>query len=250
MKLIYTLLCTSILLLTSCSGEGLNADGTPKTKSTKSVKVTVPDDICTLINKEMIQSHFDVQEADLEMELDAENYKQYATCGYKWEKENFEELKNIQLETMMAMSFPKDGQEKSTVSDILKLESPYSMVYVGKFKTYTDPKQAKSRFDQSHHVPTKEEMEHLKKEIDKNKEMTDEQKEMGQGLSGGIGANLKFQEVTGIGDAAYYDYLSKSVDVLLSDISFSVLIDSDKSLEENIDIAKLIATEVIKKITK
>lgn len=247
MRLTYTLLCLGMLLHTSCSNDNSNTGDSAKTKS---VKITVPEDICSLINMEMIQHYFDVVETDLEMVLDLENYEEYATCGYKWEKSNFEELKELRLEKMMAMSFQKEGEGKASVSDILELESPYSLVYVGKFKTYKDAKNAKDRFVQSHKVPTKEDMEHLKKEINKSEELTEDQKEMGNDFSGEIGSNLEFKKIVGVGDIAFYDYLNKSVDVLLSDISFSVLIDSEKPLEENIDIAKNIAVEVIQVIAK
>lgn len=252
MKLLYTLLFAGLLLNTSCSSDSTNADGSAKTKSSNSAELTIPTDLCSLITKEMIQTHFGISADELEFKADTIGSAKYATCGYTWKKENYEELSKLRLDAAMAMSMPKEGQKKTTVSDMLKLEMPNGMVFAGKFKIH-DKERSESaieEFKRYHHTPTKEDLKNFKDEVQKSEELTDDQKDMGKDLGGGIGSNIKFKEVTGVGDLAYYAYLDRSVDVLVGDVSFSVIVDSDKSIEENIEAGKSIAQEIIDKISK
>ncbi|HLV41222.1 MAG TPA: hypothetical protein VKY37_02995 [Brumimicrobium sp.] len=247
----------TVFVLGACSSDEstvVGKDGKVVTsKYTK--KITMPLHPCEHISREMLVNLFDVEESELELNedfLDPESY--YAKCGYRWKKPNFEELeekhRNAMMDYMMKGVSKKEGA-KTSLSDVMKLESPYGSVSIGHFKQYDKMKSAVNQFTQLHRVPTKDDMAHLNKEIDKEfdeKKLDENSKKLGKELSGGIASNMKFTEIDGIGDQAFFDHLDKSLDVRFGTFSFKVYIDSSQDFDSNVEIAKKIAQEVWDKL--
>ncbi|MFN4144349.1 MAG: hypothetical protein ACK4GN_00880 [Runella sp.] len=69
-------------------------------------------------------------------------------------------------------------------------------------------------------------------------------KDMAKDLSS---EKIMFKEVTGIGDAASWRVMEKQLTVLVGKITFQVGVDVSNNEEENIELAKKIATEVLAK---
>lgn len=256
----YALLIASISLLFSSCGSGgttaVDKDGNI-VASSYTKKVDLPVNPCEYITRKMVIAHFDVTEEDLELD---ENFSKInnssAVCGYKWRKSNHEELEEIQRNVMLDYAMQgvtkREGSEgKIKISDLTKLESPNSIVQIGMFEQYDKMQTAVDRFIQLHRVPTKEDMAVLNKEIDKEfkkKGLDEKSKNMGKGLSGGIASSMKFTEITGVGDQAFFDHLNKSLDVRFGTLTFKVIIDSELSFDENVEIAIKIAKEVWDKL--
>lgn len=252
MKYLIIVLASIPFFFTSCANEGGENDGSSSVNTSKTIDL--PINTCDYITKEMVLSRFDVKSEDLELKDDNnEKSSSYSQCGYIWKKANYDEL--LAIRTDMMMAYAMKGVNKNTeevkMSDIIKLESPNNMLKIGHFKTYDDVKSAVTRFDNSHRVPTKKDMEKLHQEIDKSGEehgLDEKSKKMGKKLTSGIGSSLKFTEVDGIGDKAYFDHLDKSLDVRFGKHTFSVFIDTENDFDTNIKMAKEIAQEVWDKL--
>lgn len=256
MKYLITAFASIAFIFSSCNTEG-DSSSDKATSSSFSKNIDLDQDICKLITKEMVVSYFDVQKEELELKDDInKSNNAYSSCGYAWKKENYEELKEKRTDMMMAYAMKgvkknDDNTKEVTMSDIMKLDSPLSLIKIEKLKKYEELDKAVRSFENSHKVPTKKDMKKLHKEIDKkgDQEGLDEKsKDMGKKLTGGIASNLKFTKVDGIGDQAFFDHLDKSLDVRFGLYTFSLIIDTELSLETNIDIAKKIAQEVWDKL--
>lgn len=241
-------LCILASFLISCGGDASSASSEGKSGAVKARNVSIPDDICGLVTKEMIFGWFDVDEAELEAEVDLSSYSpEYSKCGYTWKKENYEELTEKYMEYMMAGV----TGGKVDIAEAARLESPSNSILVGGFKKYESAESAKSSFKNLHRVPSKEDLEKLKQEFDKKAEtenLNERQKEIGTELGGGIAAAMKFTPVSGVGEEAFYSELDKSLDVRYGAITFKVYVDTELGHEENIVIAKEIAGTVLEKL--
>lgn len=211
--------------------------------------IDLPENPCEFLTEEMVTSNFDVKEAD-ELKLNDKNKEGYSireTCFYTWKKENYDELKDKRSKLMMSAMVGGEDGKKASMSDVLKVESPVNKLGVGRFRKYDDMQDALTQFTNLHRTPTKKDMENLNKEIDKAAEkegLNRDSKKAGKDLTKGIGSNLKFTKVDGIGDQAFYDHLDKRMDVRFGNFSFSILISTEKGLEKDIEIAKKLAQKV------
>lgn len=256
MKRFAYIMFSSALLFSCGSKENTAVDKEGNTViSIFSKKIDLPLNPCDYISREMVMAHFDVAESKLELDEDfTDPTSAYAKCGFKWKKSNYDELSKIHQDAMMNYmmhGIEKKEGPKPKLSDLTRLESPYGTILVGNFKQYDDMQKALNGFSQSHHVPTKEEMAALNKEIDKQfaeKGMDDNAKKIGKSLTGGIAGGLKFTKIDGIGDQAFFDHLNRSLDVRFGTFTFKVYFDSELSFEENIEIAKKIAQAVWDKL--
>lgn len=251
-RFIYILSATSLILCACNSGKQSNKEGNKEEASTSqfSKSITLPDDPCKFITKEMVTSNYNVTADQLEETgNDMDGYSQYETCTYSWKKKKYDSLQNKQIDMAMsaAMGSKKKGGKKASIGDMMSVESPYNTLGVGKFRQYDDVKSAIFQFKNLHHIPSKEDMEKLKKEFDKEaakKGLNEDQKKMGHGLSKGIHSNLKFSKVEGIGDEAYYDYLDKSLDVRFGKVTFSLIISTEDGYKKDIEVAKKLVKKV------
>lgn len=248
MRYLILILASTTFFFTSCNNEGGNENSNSSAKYSKTIDL--PLNTCDYINEETVLSRFDVKREELEFKDDNnEKSSSYSKCGYLWKKTNYEELSAKRREMLMAyaMKGVKKNNIEVKMSDVMKLESPSNMLKVGHFKEYDNEKSAVSRFDNSHQVPTKKDIKKLHDEIDKQGSesgLDEKSKDMGKKLTSGIGGSLKFTEVNGIGDKAYFDHLDKSLDVRFGKYSFSVFIDTENDFDTNIEMAKEIAQEV------
>ncbi|PKR79745.1 hypothetical protein CW751_13550 [Brumimicrobium salinarum] len=249
---ILILLLSIVFIFYSCTNNNVaeDSDGN-KVTTTYTKKVNLPVNPCDYISRETVTSYFDVKSTDLELNEDfTDPHSKYAKCGFKWKKNNFEELSKVHQDAMMSYmmkSAKKDQGPKPKLSDITKLESPYAKLMVGEFKAYEDFQKAVKRFDLLHKVPSKNDIEALNKSIDEELDKQDlkaETKKQGKSVVGGIAESLKFTKVEGVGDRAYYDHLDRALNVRFGIYTFSVGIDSDLSFDENIEIAKKVALNV------
>ena len=258
MKYFIVIFTASIFCLSSCGGDGNSGtDVNGKSSSKFSKRIDLPINTCDFITKEMVLSHFDVKTGELDLKDNNDKKSStYSRCGYQWKKSNYEEIQKKKFEIIRNYSSAgkkADGgnEKKAGLSDLMNLESPNSKLLIGDFKDFENNEEASKAFKRSHHVPSKEDVKKLHKEIDKKGEeegLDEESKELGKNLTGSIASNLKFTEINGVGDEAYYDHLDKSLDVRFGTLTFSVYIDSENDFKTNMEIAKKIAKEVWEKL--
>lgn len=244
MRYIILILSLLGLLLTACSDKN-NTESSEDSKVAIK-EVAIPEDICGIITKKTIFYYFNIDESAIELELKEEISKsnaQYSKCGYEWKKHNYEELNKIYTDYLIQSTMSGEVN----ISEISKLESPSNTVQIGAFRIAKNLDEAKTDFKNQHRIPTEEDMEVLRKEIDKNEEgnLSSEEKSIGKKLSENIASNLKFTPVEGIGDEAFYSHLDKSLDIRYDKMSFKVYIDTYLTMDENIEIAKKIAQEFL-----
>ncbi len=244
----------AILLLSSCRRDlnrAVDLNG-HSTTTQYTLDKTLPENLCGLITVEMIMDNFDVQKLDLDLEDD------YSKCGYSWKKNNFEQLRDQQIEAVFDYAKRESGLTSkkgadTELSKVVNIESPYNTVQVGNFKKYKNLQEAVDQFTKYHQVPDKEEMNRLynemKKQIAKeNAKNGLDANEIEEKLKFTYAKTLDFQTIDGVGDQAFYDYLDKSLDVRYGIISFKVYLDSEKDFETSIEIAKDLANAVWDKL--
>lgn len=253
MKNVILITLFATLLLYSCRRDINNAvfqkDAVETSQFTK--EVILPDDPCKLITVDMVTAYFNVQQLGLDFE------DNYSKCGYSWKKSNFEELRELQINAIFNYA-KKESESTSTednsnemLSDAIEIVSPYNTVQVGNFIRYKSLQDAIDRFTLLHKVPTKEEMDRLRREMKKQvskENLKEEALDIDIYSALKLSKNLKFKKIDGVGDQAYYDFFDKSLDVRYGIISFKLYIDSEKELETNIEIAKELADIIWKKL--
>lgn len=222
-------------------------DGNTETESKN-----IPKDVCDLLAKDLILRYFDVHGSQLELE---EKYAgtNYHQCGFKWEKPNFEELKDRQREALdilmhdVAAYDDKDYTWELSISDVLMMESPYAFVQVGQFTKFKNVKEAESVFSILYDKPDGDEILRLNNAIF-TKEFGLENLDIDQSNFKSLIEEFKFKKIKGIGDQAYYDMINKSINVRFGTLAFRVYIDSEFDISTNIEIGKSIALHVWEKL--
>ena len=205
---------------------------------------------CNFIDETLVTKHFNVAAKDLEKDEHVnERLSSYDHCTYKWEKENIDSInKRNQKILLDAM---KSGNTKNAIKAGMAVEQTHKLVGVTNLKLYEDLEKARKYFENSHKKPSKEDLEKLNKEFDKQaekKDLSEKQKEVGKDLGGGISENLKFQKIEGLGDYAYWDDLGSKVDVLIGKIQFGVKIHTGEGTKKDIEMATIIAKEILSKL--
>lgn len=205
---------------------------------------------CNLIDEAMVTKHFDVSAEELEKdEYVKEKISSYAHCTYEWEKEDIEAIKERNQKKLMAAV--KSGNTGNAIKVGREIEQTHKFVGVTNLKLYEDQEKARTYFENSHKKPSKKDLEKLdeefKKQADK-KELSENQKEVGKDVGSGIADNLKFQKIENLGDYAYWDDLGLKVDVLVGKIQFGVKIHTGEGTEKDIEMATIIAKEILSKL--
>lgn len=252
MKNTYLAFLTVALLLLSCSSEqNENTNASPNeetsSKSTALTNLVLPDDPCELISEDLVLKHFDVSADSLEKdEYNREGSHWTENCTYKWNKADFEAINKRNQEKMM--EFMKKGSAKGAVKMSKSLEKPQKHIGVTNLRQFDSQEEAKKYFKNSHTKPSKEDMEKLDEEFEKQSDkhgLSEQQEETGKTLSGGIADNLKFIDVDGIGDLASWDDLGSKLDILLGTVQFGVSVHTGEGTEADIEKAKEIAKDII-----
>lgn len=244
--LIATFICSS------CSTE--STDGNTKNVSDQKNataadrSISLPDDPCKLISKEMVTTHFDVSADSLEKdEYNREGLHWTEHCTYKWKKKNFEEINKKNQERMLASM--QKGSVKDAINTGKSIEQPNKHMGITNLRKFESLKEAQRYFKNSHQKPSEEDMKKLDKEFDKQSDeqgLSEEQKETGKSLAGGIADGIKFQDVDGIGDMASWDELGSKLDVLVGSIQFGVKVHTGNGTEADIQKAKAVAQDIMK----
>jgi hypothetical protein len=253
-KLIYTIALLG-LALTSCQSEEAveTNDNSNVSEETTTVNTSKFEELaiepCNLLTEEMVTSRYGVSSAQLELS----NYSSKkgklswtAYCTYSWKKPNFEEIQKRTQEKMMeAMT---SGDSKNAMSVAMDIEKSNFEIGVTNLKIYDDAEKALKLFNQSHTVPEKKDIEKLNEAIDaeSSDKITEEGKEVGKDMVGGIAANLKFDKVDGVGTIAYWDHMGNKLDVLHGTIQIGILMHISENHEENVAAAKALALEIMK----
>ncbi|MDX1650949.1 MAG: hypothetical protein R3277_00540 [Brumimicrobium sp.] len=209
---------------------------------------------CNFISKELVVKYFDVKADELEKNEYSPNKNKISWmdhCTFEWKKENFEEIEAKNQKIVMETMTNQNQNVKEIISKAKSVESAYNKVGVGNLKIFENQEKATTYFNNSHRVPTKEELEMLNKEIDKQgdkKGLTDDQKEMGKSMSEGVASKIAFESVSGLGDIAVWDVYSERLDVLVGTFQFGVIVHTSQGKEANIEKAKAIAKEIIEQL--
>lgn len=212
----------------------------------------LPDEVCGLLTKELIANYFDIDEGELEFE-DKYVGTNYHQCGFKWEKSNFEELKDSQRKAFKMFikssttSLENNELNELSLSDVLMMESPYAFVQVGQFNKFKSVIEAETVFSTLYDKPNGEEVLLLNKAFF-SKEFNLENLEIDHYRFNKLIEEFKFKEIKGVGDQAYYDMINKSVNVRFGTLTFRVYIDSEFDISTNIEIGKSIALAVWEKL--
>jgi hypothetical protein len=245
-----TIVLVSATFLTSCGGDSSNKTDQQK-KETSEISTDNFEKLavnpCNFIDESLVIKHFNVSAEDLEKdEYVREKLSWIDHCTYKWEKEDIEAInKRNQKKLMEAM---QSGNTKNAIKVGKEIEPPHKHVGVTNLKLYDDIEEGRKYFQNSHKVPSKEDLEKLNQEFQKKaneKNLTENQKEVGKDLGGGIADNLKFKKVENLGDYAYWDDLGSKLDVLVGKIQFGVKIHTGDGTEKDIEKATIIAKEII-----
>jgi len=253
-KLIYSIAVLG-LAFNSCQSEE-NTDATNNSDNTsESTEVNTSKfeelavEPCNLLTEDMVVSRFSVNKEALELSKYASSKGKIswtAYCTYSWKKPNFEEIQKRTQEKMMEAM--KSGDTKNAMSVAMDIEKANFEAGITNLKVYDDAEKALKLFNQSHTVPEQKEVDQLNKAIDEetNPELTEEGKEVGKDMVGGIASNLKFEQVEGIGTLAYWDHLGGKLDVLFGTIQIGIIMHISENHDENVAAAKALAEEIMK----
>tara|TARA_B100000508_G_scaffold140085_2_gene140042 strand:+ start:58072 stop:58839 length:768 start_codon:yes stop_codon:yes gene_type:complete len=253
MKKYFYLPVLSVALIYSCGAEPTSdnpadSESSEEKEVAQTLDVELPDDPCELISKELVTTHFDVSADELEEDsYNREGIHWTESCSYKWKKENFEEINKANQEKLLASM--KKGSVKDAVKTGKEIEQPHKSVGVTNLRKFESIEKAQTYFKNSHRKPSKEDMEKLDKEFEKQsdeKGLSEDQKETGKSLAGGIVDNMKFMDVEGIGDMASWDDLGSKLDVLVGDVQFGVKVHTGEGVEKDIEKAKAVAADILK----
>ncbi|TDB65161.1 hypothetical protein [Arundinibacter roseus] len=156
----------------------------------------------------------------------------------------------------MEYSWKTDRIKKLKVGN-MNIDVPVSnRIAIGSMKQYKEDQDALKLFKMSYRTPTKEEIqktrEYLDKELDKyeNKEgekLTETQKNVGKGVSGGLMDNIKIDSVDGIGDAAAWDATDNALIVLVGKTEFKVYAELSEDSASNQEMAKKLVRKILDK---
>tara|TARA_R110002111_G_scaffold249458_1_gene313403 strand:+ start:269 stop:1042 length:774 start_codon:yes stop_codon:yes gene_type:complete len=257
MKVIHVALLALITLsiLNSCQNDNGESESNSD-QPDKSAEVSTNEfeklavNPCNLIDEALVTKHFDVSTENLEKdEFVRDKISWMDHCTYKWKKEDFDAIN--QRNQKILMEAIKSGNTKNAVQAGMDVEKTHNFVGVTNLKLYEDAEKARRYFENSHKVPSKEDLEKLdeefKKQSDKNG-LSEKQEEVGKDLGEGIAKNLKFQTIENLGDIAYWDDLGSKVDVLVGNMQIGVKIHTGKGTEKDIEIGTKIAKEILSKL--
>ena len=105
------------------------------------------------------------------------------------------------------------------------------------------------RFYAKYHTRTEEEVEELQELYDK--EVTEKvNSEDSEKVITAIGLDYKYLRIDEIGDAAVWEHKVNDLKVLLGDYQFTLNVDLNEGNENDLEIAKLIATAIVEKACK
>ena len=105
------------------------------------------------------------------------------------------------------------------------------------------------RFYAMYHTRTEEEVEELQELYDK--EVTEKvNSEDSEKVITAIGLDYKYLRIDEIGDAAVWEHKVNDLKVLLGDYQFTLNVDLNEGNENDLEIAKLIATAIVEKACK
>lgn len=205
---------------------------------------------CNLLTEQMVVEHFKVTAEELENDSYSpkkDKISSYDICKYLWKKPNYDEIDKRNQEIIMSsmMESAKTGNTKGSIDAAMKMEKSKFFVGLTNIDTYDDQTKAQKRFELLHKIPEKKDMEKLNEEIDKQDSLSDQGKDMGKDIAGGIASNMKFEKVEGIGDMAYWDFMSDRLDILYGNLQIGIVIHVSEIHEENIEAGKKIATAVM-----
>ena len=209
--------------------------------------IDLPDNPCEMISMELVTKHFDVSADSLEKdEYNREGVHWTESCAYKCKKADFDVINKRNQEKIMAAM--KKGSMKDAVKAGKEVEQAHKHVGITNLREFDTSDEAQKYFKNSHKKPSKEDMEKLDQEFNKQadkKGLSAKQEEMGKSLSSGIADNLKFIEVDGIGDMASWDDLGSKLDVLVGTTQFGVKIHTGEGTEKDIEKAKSVAKDIL-----
>lgn len=259
MKVIYFAMASILsgAILFACGDESdksqSNQDQTEQQNKSVQIKASEFEKLavnpCNLIDEALVTKHFDVSTENLEKdEFVRDKLSWMDHCTYKWKKEDFDAISQRNQKKLMAAI--KSGNTKNAVKAGMDVEKTHNFVGVTNLKLYDDAEKARKYFENSHKVPSKEDLEKLDEEFKKQsdkKGLSEKQEEVGKDLGEGIAKNLKFQKIDNLGDIAYWDDLGSKVDVLVGKVQIGVKIHTGKGIENDIEIGTKIAQEILSK---
>jgi hypothetical protein len=252
-KLIYSLAVFAIAF-SSCQSEETVENGNESENTSTNTEVNTSKfeelavDPCNLLTEEMVTTRFGVDADELKLNKYASNKGKIswtANCTYSWKKPDFEAISQRNTDKMIAAM--TSGDTKNAMNVATSMEKDSYSAGVTNLKVYDDAEKALKLFNQSHTVPEQKDLDQLNKAIDEetNPALTEEGKEVGKDVVGGIASNLKFDQVDGIGTIAYWDHLGGKLDVLFGTIQIGIIMHISDNHDENVAAAKALAEEII-----
>lgn len=252
-KRIYATAILGIVLLSACQSDETSSnesmdDAQQSTMNTAKFE-GIAAEPCNLLTLEMVSERFGVKQED----LDLSNYSAgtgkvswSSYCNYSWKKPDFEEIYKRSQEKLIA-ALTGGGGSKDAVTTAMEMEKAKFEVGVTNLQIYDDAEKARNSFIQAHTVPEKKDVDKLNEAIDASNDpaLTDGTKGVGKDVVGGIAANLKFDQVDGIGTLAYWDYLGGKLDVLFGTLQIGITMHISDNHDENVKAAMDLANEIM-----
>lgn len=187
-----------------------------------------------LLTQEIVQKHYKADYSKVEINLDySDKHPQYASLNYGWMPD-------------------KKRKKKISVGNI-DIFLPYRVGIANMRKYDADVKQPIALFNRKYHNQTEAEkksaQEAIEKQLDKSnhdQKTKEDTKKLAKVFTSGKNS-LKFKAISGVGDAAAWDYFESNLKVLVGHVQFQVIADISDDIEKNQAIAKKIALELINK---
>lgn len=194
------------------------------------------------ISRSRVVTYFGVDEENIEL-VEKPNSFGFKDFGFMWKKSNYEELKDQKINAILTHKSKDSATEQVNGSNeiynvVSEYESPFGEVLVKNFRKYKDIKEAKQQFSLIH--------QNSKSNIDRAlnySKLTDK-----KAFEIPRDKYSKLTEIPGVGDEAYFDSSTHSLDIRYKDIAFMISIDSELDPSLNLEIAKEMAREILNEL--
>ncbi len=234
------------LLLISCGQKNTSEATASEIMETSSASVSSSNGNCLLA----YQDKYDQL-------LPLENIQKHFTTDWKSTKKTYILNKNPKYRNhdTYTYSWPSERTRTMEIAGrklTVPIDNRVGLTWVGDdLYKMSKKKSDLENFQSFYRTPTKEELERAFEEADKRvgeqKDVSKDQKNAAMGLAKGMAAQAKFEQVSGIGDAAAWKPNDNELVVLVGGLTFQVIADVSSDANSNLELAKKLALEVLKK---
>lgn len=238
------LLCTGVLLSCNNNSSGEETDGTATATKTSSAKKSTGNSG---------KCYEDYLGQNMENLLTKEDITKYVSMNLDEAKVNdWRDQKDPEYQHYYYIVKAGPEREKTFKTPTGTVLPINYEVGINGIKIYSEKvKNPLQSFRNSHHTLSETEKENAKaamnKALGKSKDLTEAQKSAAGKGTGSAIDQLRFTEIEGLGDAATWSHNYHYLSMLVGNTVIDILVDVSDDENENIEVAKKLATEVLKK---